>query len=251
MSDLSLEAATLVPDNGFTRALTPNWAFWFAMLAGSALGTNLGDFPGDVLGYSSGLSVGVLAVITIGALYGDLRFARGTAAFYWLTIITLRAAATVVGDFITHGLKFGYLQSSIVLGIVTLAAGYFTRSNGRANSSPQIDGRYWGAMMIAGVFGTICGDMISHAIGLAASSAVLTVITLACIFARQQFATASVLAYWVIVLAERCAGTAIGDGLESRHGLHLGLPLAMLCTGALMAIGLLLVQRQRLAANRG
>ena len=54
------------------------------------------------------------------------------------------------------------------------------------------------------------------------------------------------LSYWVAVLAERAAGTPVGDGLASRHGV--GLPAATACTAALFAAALLWRERGRRVA---
>ncbi|MEA2792054.1 MAG: hypothetical protein QOG73_4460, partial [Acetobacteraceae bacterium] len=39
--------------------------------------------------------------------------------------------------------------------------------------------------------------------------------------------------HWAIVMAERCAGTAVGDALASRRAVALGLPIATVCTAVL------------------
>ena len=56
------------------------------------------------------------------------------------------------------------------------------------------------------------------------------------------------LSYWVVVLAERTAGTPVGDGLASRNGAGLGLPAATACTAALFAAALLWRERGRRVA---
>ena len=244
MSTTPSPAASLSPDAPFVRALTPTWLFWFAMLAASALGTNLGDLVAEVLGLGKTGSFVALALISAAAIFADSRLGARSEAGYWLAIVALRAAATNVGDFLTHEGKLSYLVVSIVLGFATLAAGYFCRVGRGANASPDIDARYWGAMLIAGVFGTVCGDMIAHSLGLLLANLILVPLTIAMILARAQFAAASVLGYWAIVLAERCAGTVVGDGLDSRHGLHLGLPVASVITCALLLAGLAMRQRR-------
>jgi uncharacterized membrane-anchored protein len=101
-------------------------------------------------------------------------------------------------------------------------------------ASPIIDLRYWGAMFIAGVFGTIFGDLIAHATSLFAALLMLGVALAALIYARGRFAPAAIIGYWTIVLVERAAGTPLGDWLDSRHGLGLGLPIASAITTALL-----------------
>jgi uncharacterized membrane-anchored protein len=227
------------------RALGATPAYWFSMFAASALGTNLGDFTVDTLSLGRGMSFALLAVITGLAFWGDRRFARRTDAGYWIAIVTLRAAATNVGDFLTEDLSISYPVLMVVLGLSTLFAGCFTRIDKVTSTSPLVDARYWAAMLIAGIFGTVGGDFISHMIGLYAAAAALCTAAVIVLAARSTFAATSVLTYWCAVLAERCAGTPVGDALASHRAVGLGLKLAMLCTGLLLMVGLLVRSRER------
>jgi hypothetical protein len=96
--------------------------------------------------------------------------------------------------------------------------------------SPASDGAYWTAMFIAGVFGTVAGDLIHHNVGLYNASAALCVLLAGLILAREKSAPLSMLLFWSIVMAERCAGTAVGDALASRRAVGLGVPIASVCT---------------------
>lgn len=99
------------------------------------------------------------------------------------------------------------------------------------DGSPVVDGRYWAAMFAAGLFGTVTGDWLQHVLGIYAASAVLCLALAGLILARGA-ASRSMVLYWSIVMAERCAGTAVGDALASQRAVALGLPLACVCTGA-------------------
>ena len=249
MPDSSFVPFRAAAANGrpYIRVMNPTWLFWFSMLAASALGTNLGDLVAEVFNVGRTGSLVTLSVVSVLAIFVDIRLGARSEAGYWVAIVALLAAATNVGDLLTHDAKLSYLNASILLAMGTLVAGYFSRINRATNFSPDIDSRYWGAMLIAGVFGTVCGDMIAHSIGLLLATLILVPLTMVAIMVRSRFAATSVLAYWVIVLAERCAGTAVGDGIESRHGLALGLPVATVITTSLLAGGLALRQRERKA----
>jgi uncharacterized membrane-anchored protein len=93
-------------------------------------------------------------------------------------------------------------------------------------------------MLIAGVFGTTGGDLVVHTIGLYPASGVFCCLLVALIGARGAVAPASVLLYWCIVMAERCAGTGVGDSLASPHGFALGLPIATSLTTATVIVAL-------------
>lgn len=215
-------------------ALDATPAYWFAMFAASALGTNLGDFCADDLSVGRGVSFAALALLSGLAIWADGKFRMRTEAGYWTAIVALRAASTNVADYLTHDLAYSFVALSVVLALAALIAGYFTRRGVQGVGMPRIDGRYWTAMAIAGVFGTVAGDFASHMVGLYAAAAVLCTLLVAVIAGRNSLASQSLLAYWAVVLIERCAGTPFGDMLASHRAIGFGLPLAMACTGGLL-----------------
>jgi uncharacterized membrane-anchored protein len=222
-----------------TRAIEASAVFWLVMFFASALGTNLGDFWADELSLGLAASFGSLAIVSAALIAGDRWFARSTEILFWLAIVLLRAAATNVGDYLTDDLGVSRLVSTPLLGLATLAAGYFTIASGPAKTSPLIDMRYWLAMFLGGAFGTVGGDLVSHAIGLAPASVGLAALLVAVIGARSFLAPASILGYWCIVLAERTAGTPVGDLFAEERGLGYGLPIAMAITGGAFLLALI------------
>jgi uncharacterized membrane-anchored protein len=178
------------------------------------------------------------------AVWYDRRAAAHTEAGYWVAILVMRAAATNLADIITHDLAMNYVLASAVLAALTAVAARFTHSDPVRGGSPLVDGAYWVAMFIAGLFGTVAGDLIHHTIGLYAASGLLCAVLAFLIITRDLAASASVLLYWAIVMAERCAGTAVGDALASRRAVGLGLLAASVCTTAL-TIGALCMHARR------
>ena len=94
-------------------------------------------------------------------------------------------------------------------------------------------------MMIAGVFGTVGGDLVSHTVGLYASSSLLGAVLAIAIAVRSTYGASLVAFYWITVLAERCAGTALGDTLASERALGLGLPISLTLTGGALIVALM------------
>ena len=227
------------------RALNPSPAFWLAMFVASAFGTVLGDFWAEGLHLGLMLSFGTLVVITGLLIWGDCLKGQGAEAFYWLAIIFLRAGATNVGDGLIHIFGLSFIVASLLTGVATLAAGFFTRSPFAGAISPLIDLRYWFAMGIGGVFGTVFGDLTAHTIGMFPALITLSVGLIVVILVRGALAPTSMLGYWCIVLAERAAGTPAGDWFASRRGLGLGLPVALLCIGVGLITALWLYRRDK------
>jgi uncharacterized membrane-anchored protein len=166
-----------------------------------------------------------------------------TEAFYWLAIIFLRAGATNVGDGLTHIFGLSFSVASLLTALATPAAGFFTLPPSAGAISPLIDLRYWLAMGLGGVFGTVFGDLTAHTFGMFPALIALGLGLIVVIFVRGALAPTSMLGYWCIVLAERAAGTPAGDWFASRRGLGLGLPVALLCAGTGLIAALWLYRR--------
>jgi uncharacterized membrane-anchored protein len=233
MSDRITPGAVVSAATPPPRAMDVTYAYWFAMLAASALGTNLGDLWAEILLPGRFGSLASLLSICAVAVWYDRRAATRTQAGYWAAIVVMRAAATNLADIITHDLAMNYVLASALLVVLTLVAARFTRLDPVRGGSPLVDSAYWVAMFVAGLFGTVAGDSIHHSIGLYAASGLLCLVLAGLIFTRDVAASASMLLYWAIVMAERCAGTAVGDALASRRAIGLGVSVASVCTGAL------------------
>jgi uncharacterized membrane-anchored protein len=238
---VSPAAAPIAP-----QAMVITHSYWLAMLAASAFGTNLGDLWAGTLFHGLVISLGSLLALCLSAVWLHRRAAARTEAGYWLAIVGMRAAATNLADILTHDLALGYVLSSVLLAGLTLFAARYTHPD--VSGSPRVGNSYWIAMFVAGVFGTVAGDLIHHTVGMLTASAVLCLTLAGLILLREARAPGSMSLFWLIVMAERCAGTAIGDSLASHRALGLGLPIASLCSGILTIASLWL--RHRLGRNR-
>jgi uncharacterized membrane-anchored protein len=215
------------------RAMEVTRSYWFVMLAASAFGTNVGDLWAETLFPGPITSLVSLLAICAAAVWYHRRSAARTEVGYWVAIVAMRAAATNVADISTHQLALGYVTVSVLLFVLTLIAARFASPDFSRSGSPRVDGVYWTAMFIAGVFGTVAGDLIHHNIGLYNASGALCFLLAGLILIREARAPVSMLLFWLIVMAERCAGTAVGDALASHRAAGLGVPIASVCTGAL------------------
>jgi uncharacterized membrane-anchored protein len=94
--------------------------YWTAMLIAGTLGTVIGDFASFTSGLgtlsASALQGGVLALLFLIGRAGLL----ANIWFYWLTVVTVRAAGTSFGDFLAHDV-FGLALSTLVTGCVLVA----------------------------------------------------------------------------------------------------------------------------------
>lgn len=220
------------------RTLAPTAPFWFAMLAASALGTNLGDFWADALALGLWSAFATMMAVCLVAIACDLRFGRQTEIFYWAAIVLLRAAATNIADFLTHEHGVDMLFVTAAFGAATVALALVAPRNADRSDSPAIDPLYWAIMLLAGIFGTVGGDFVSATIGVFGAAVLLILALMGAIWARRAFLANSLAAYWLVIMAERAAGTPIGDAAQGADGLGFGLPVSMACMFAILLAGL-------------
>ena len=212
--------------------------YWVALVLASAFGANTGDFAAHTLHLGHALGLIPLAVVFGAILVAESRARVSSEAFYWFAIVTMRTAATNIGDLFDHDLHIAPL---LVIAVLTIALAAlvltdrdaFARPRGDAGVVPVTDARYWTTMLVAGVLGTALGDYCADDLGLdAGPAAIMNLAVLAALLGLGRAPGFGVKAmYWATVVAVRTAGTNVGDWLASHDGLGLGLPLSTTLTG--------------------
>ncbi len=222
--------------------------YWFAITAASIFGANLGDLCSHNLGLGHVRGLPFLAVIFAGILIAERSSRFSTEAFYWAAIVTLRTAATNLGDLATHDLKLGYVRFIIVLAAALAAMVFAPSRRGRdrvVDYLPDTSALYWVTMLTAGTLGTALGDYCADQVGLDVSTLICLAIWAAALAAMLRGQWLNVASYWVTIVVVRTVGTNLGDYLAGRQGLHLGLPLSTTLS-ALAMVALLVAWPRRL-----
>lgn len=149
----------------------PNSKYWAALVAASIFGTNTGDFISDYLHLGHLAGIPVLIAFFAAILLAEKLSPWASALYFWAAIITVRTAATNVGDsFHDYGINFG-LSIPIVSLLFIIAVAIY-RSGASQNAldmtmdTVRVNGLYWMCMTLAGVFGTLAGDFMSFGVGL-------------------------------------------------------------------------------------
>jgi uncharacterized membrane-anchored protein len=108
-------------DNAADGVLRADAGYWTCMFIAGTLGTVIGDYTSHNLHLgdagASMLLVPVLAMLLVIARNGWLR----SLPYYWLTIVTVRAAGTVVGDFVAGRNMLGLPLATLVTGALFVA----------------------------------------------------------------------------------------------------------------------------------
>ena len=174
---------------------------------------------------------------------------RRNEAYYWLVIILIRTGATNIADYLAYRARVAELILTLGLAALLSVFGFFTYRASKAADDlsrglPKTDASYWLAMLTAGVFGTVAGDMCEHVIGEGTAALALTAVLLVALFVGWRRAAQVIALYWATVAVARTAGTAIGDWLAENKLLHIGLPPSTLLTG-LAFVAVLILWRSR------
>ena len=212
--------------------------YWAGIVFASIFGTNLGDFYAHESGLGTGLGLLVLAALFCAAYLIEAKDSAAHEIYYWLAIIIIRTGATNIADYLAYRARVPALL--LVPGLAATIAilawrGAPTRPNAATNlASPAIAATnlfYWGAMLGAGVFGTVLGDICSHRFGQGTASIGLGVLFAGLLWAARSNGATRLAVYWCAVALARTAGTCMGDWLAENRALHIGLALSTLLTG--------------------
>ncbi|HEY4079709.1 MAG TPA: hypothetical protein VGM81_03360 [Burkholderiaceae bacterium] len=213
-----------------------NSKYWQALVLASIFGTNTGDFFAGRLhmGHLNGLPllIGLFALI----LWVERFSPRASVLYFWAAIITVRTAATNVGDAF-HDFKLGFgisIPIVIVLFAISIAIYKKAGESSPARStepSVRVDTPYWVCMMLAGVLGTLAGDWLAEDIGLKTlgATAVYGLFVAAMLYTGRGGRMVQPIFYWVTIALIRSAGTAAGDFVAH----SISLPVGTALTGTL------------------
>ena len=223
--------------------------YWTAIILASVFGTNMGDLYAHESGLGLVKGLAVLALMTA-LVFALEHFAKGrNETYYWLVIVLIRTGATNIADYLAYRVRVPPVLLTSGLLVLIAVFGWATHrspsgKDDRAHALPNTNAAYWLAMLGAGVFGTVAGDLCEHRFGEGLSAIALTLIFLCVLLAGRGRAAQVIALYWTTVTIARTAGTAIGDWLAENNIVHIGLPVSTLLSGLTLLAVLLLWQRR-------
>ena len=230
--------------------------YWCAIILASIFGTNLGDFYAHESGLGLLPGVAVLVALFVIAYRAESRDRRTHEFYYWLAIIIIRTGATNIADYLAFRVRIpalllssGLAATLAILAWRNAAARRVAANDAAAPPLAATNLLYWAAMLAAGVFGTVVGDISSHNFSQGPSAIVLTALFAGVLAAAGSRAATRPAIYWLAIALARIAGTCIGDWLAENKTLHIGLPFSTLLTGTAF-IATLLLWRNAQQASR-
>ncbi len=227
--------------------------YWLAIILASVCGTNLGDLYAHESGLGIVKGLALLAVLTAVVFVLEAVENKAHEAYYWLVILLIRTGATNIADYLAYRARIPELP--LTVGLIVLLA-LFAWGTHRAPPStplgktlPKTNTAYWLAMLCAGVFGTVAGDICEHKFGEGVSAIALTGIFVVTVIAIGRRAASVIALYWVVVTVARTAGTAVGDWFAENDLIHVGLSMSSLLSALAFAAVLVLWRSRQRALN--
>jgi len=206
-------------------------SFWIIKI----LSTTVGETGADYLAVNAGLGQGmtrvVMAAFLAVALFLQLRTRRYTPWIYWLTVVLVSIAGTLITDLLTDGLGVS-LYSSTAAFAAALATIFFVwyRVERTLSIHDVVTRRrelfYWAAILCTFALGTAAGDLATEALGLGfAWGTVAFGALIGVTYAAWRIGANAVLSFWIAYILTRPFGAALGDLLTQARtygGLGIG-----------------------------
>jgi len=235
--------------------------FWLIKSMATTVGETAADYLNTVLKLGLLATSGVMTVLLVLALAGQIRTRLYRPAIYWLVVVLISVVGTLLSDNLVDNLGVGLATSSAIfagaLAVVFIAWYASERTlSVHAILTTRRELFYWAAILFTFALGTSAGDLIAERLGLGyAWSAMVFLALIAVVYAAWRFLNIdAVLAFWAAYILTRPLGATTGDLLSqpaTAGGLGLGATwTSVLFLAAILVMVALEVLRQRRATDR-
>lgn len=232
-------------------------AFWSVKIMATTVGETVADFLNANLGLGLGGTSVAMGVLLLVALVLQMRARHYVPATYWLTVVLVSVAGTLITDNLTDRLGIPLVLTTSLF-TATLAVVFFTwyviegtLSVHHVDSTPR-EALYWAAILVTFALGTAAGDWVAESLqlGYAISAGVFGALIALVALAYFRFGMNAVLAFWITYILTRPFGASFGDLLAQpagNGGLGLGTvgtSVAFLATILVLVASMSVVQRR-------
>lgn len=191
--------------------------FWVALCFASICGINLGDLLPDAFHLAAAPALAILIGVFAALALTQALIGRRAEVLFWLALLMVRAAATVLADFSISEAHLGFPAVSAALAILFLAGVAASRGFAGAEGLvfPGASPLSWLTLAIAAALGTVTADWAGHAmgspkIGVPVAAVGETLLVGAALVARLR-AGRPTWSYWLATLTIFTWGTSVGD----------------------------------------
>jgi uncharacterized membrane-anchored protein len=219
--------------------------FWLIKVLGTTVGETAADFLNTTLGFGLTATTAVVGALLVIALVFQFRARRYVPALYWLVVVLISVAGTLITDNLTDGLGVPLATTTVVFAIalaITFAVWYRSERTLSIHSiiTTRREAWYWLAILFTFALGTAAGDLVAEtfSLGYLVSAVIFGGVIALVAVAHYVFHLNAVLSFWIAYILTRPLGASIGDYLSQAHA-DGGLGLGTTGTSALFLIAIL------------
>ncbi len=195
--------------------------FWIIKVLATTVGETFADFLNTNLGLGlSGTSIATFIALAI-VLFFQFNGKGYKPPVYWLAIVLISIAGTLVTDNLTDNVGISLITSSIIFSICLAAvfAVWYAKEKTLAIHSihtPTREAFYWLTILFTFALGTATGDLFAErlALGYARSLFVFAALIALIAILWQKKVINAVFGFWAIYVLTRPLGASIGDLLS-------------------------------------
>lgn len=195
--------------------------FWIIKVLATTVGETFADFLNTNLGLGlSGTSVATFIALAI-VLFFQFKGKGYKPPVYWLAIVLISIAGTLVTDNLTDVVGVSLITSSVLFSIalaLVFTTWYLKEKTLAIHSiyTPTREAFYWLTILFTFALGTATGDLLAERLALGYGYSLLvfaTVIALISILWQRNVINA-VFGFWAVYVLTRPLGASIGDLLS-------------------------------------
>lgn len=195
--------------------------FWIIKVLATTVGETFADFLNVKLGLAlNGTSVAVFLLLSV-VLFFQFKGKGYKPPVYWLAIVLISIAGTLVTDNLTDKLGVSLVTSSIIFSICLAAIfiiWYLKEKTLAIHSiyTPIREAFYWLTILFTFALGTATGDLFAERLALGYGRSLLVfaaIIAIISILWQRKMINA-VFGFWAVYILTRPLGASIGDLLS-------------------------------------
>ena len=229
--------------------------FWIIKIMATTVGETVADMLAVKLKLGLALASLVVGAMLLIALYVQFRSRKYLPAFYWLAVVLISVAGTLITDSLVDKLGVPLWVTTVVFTValcLTFVAWYAVEKSLSVHTiqTTRREIFYWSAILFTFTLGTAGGDLLSEGAHLGyLVSALLFASSIALVaLLYYKVGLNAVLAFWLAYILTRPLGASLGD-LLSQPKANGGLALGTIVTSVaflVVIVGLVIFRSHRL-----
>jgi uncharacterized membrane-anchored protein len=194
--------------------------FWVIKVLGTTVGETAADYLNETRGLGLNKTSVVVGAALIVALVAQMRSRRYVPSLYWLVVVLISIAGTLMTDNLVdgHGVSQYTTTTMFAVALALTFFGWYKREHSLSIHTVVTrsrEGWYWLTILFTFALGTSAGDLISEKldIGYIRSGLLFAALIAVVAFMRYVLKMGEVLTFWMAYVLTRPLGASLGDYL--------------------------------------